>query len=89
MLTASCVQAEEPWLSRYSGSDVTQMEMLIMRALGWRPLAVSSAGFLDQLLCDALSGVLYQLQFQPEEYLAHIRQFAATLLSHTLSGELL
>ena len=60
-----------------------------MRGLGWRTLALTSASFLDQLLCDALSGVLYQLQFQPEDYLAQIRQFAATLLSHTLSGKLL
>ena len=79
-------QAEEPWNGRYNGSDVREMEMLIMRAIGWSPIALTSAGFLDNLLCDALSGVLYHLQFQSQDFLASVRQFAAQLLSHTLSG---
>ena len=59
-----------------------------MRALDWRPTALTSASFLDQLLYDALSGALYQLQYQTVDYLACARHLAAKMLLHAMPGQL-
>ncbi len=50
------------------------MEMLIMRALAWSLRALTPASFLDQVLWDILSGALYQLHFQPGDYLSNARR---------------
>lgn len=62
------------------------MEMLIMRAIGWRLGCLTAASFLDQLLADALSGALFHLQAQSPEYLSTARQLAAKLLAYTMPG---
>ncbi len=80
------VQDEAPWLGQYSPKDVGDMEMLIMRALGWSPRALTPASFLDQLLWDSLAGPLYQLHLQHVDYLSHARQCAANIVSSNMTG---
>ena len=84
--TLGVMQNAAPWLGQYGPKDVSDMEMLIMRALQWSPRALTAASFLDQLLCDALSGPLYQLQFQPVDYLSFARQYAANIVSSNMTG---
>ena len=60
-----------------------------MRVVDWRLGCLTAASFLDQLLCDALSGALFYLQHQPGDYLSTARQLAAKLLSHTMPGMLM
>jgi len=80
------MQDEEPWLGQYGPKDVSDMEMLIMRVLGWSPRALTPASFLDQVLWDSLSGPLHQLHFQPGDYLSHARQHAANIVSSNMTG---
>lgn len=84
--TPGVMQNAAPWLGQYGPKDVSDMEMLIMRAVQWSPRALTAASFLDQLLCDALSGPLYQLQFQPVDYLFSARQYAANIVSSNMTG---
>ena len=65
------------------------MEMLVMKVVDWRLGCLTAASFLDQLLCDALSGALFHLQQQPGDYLSTARQLAAKLVSHTMPGLLM
>ena len=80
------VQDEAPWLGQYDPKDVSDMEMLIMRALGWSPRALTPASFLDQVLWDTLAGPLYQLHLQSGDYLSHARQHAANIVSSNMTG---
>lgn len=80
------LQNEEPWLGHHDPKDVSDMEILIMRALEWSPSALTAASFLDQLLWDALSGALYQLQFQPGDYLSQARKHTANTVSANMTG---
>ncbi len=80
------MQNEEPWLGQYDPKDVSDMEILIMRALGWSPRALTPASVLDQLLWDALSGALYQLQFQPGDSLSQARKHTANIVSSNMTG---
>jgi hypothetical protein len=80
------VQDEAPWLGQYAPKDVSDMEMLIMRALGWSPRALTPASFLDQVLWDTLAGPLYQLHLQRGDYLSHARQCAANIVSSNMTG---
>ncbi|DBA99877.1 TPA: hypothetical protein ACH3X1_013766 [Trebouxia sp. C0004] len=84
--TISALQDEEPWLGQYGPKDVGDMEMLIMRVLGWSIRALTPASFLDQVLWDTLSGPLYQLHLQPGDYLSHARQHAANVVSSNMTG---
>ncbi|KAL3138280.1 hypothetical protein ABBQ32_006097 [Trebouxia sp. C0010 RCD-2024] len=81
------LQAHTPWLGPANATDIARMEMLIMRAIGWRLGCLTAASFLDQLLADALSGALFHLQAQSPEYLSTARQLAAKLLAYTMPGE--
>ena len=85
-LLSAHVQAHTPQLGQYSAADIGQMEKLIFGVVGWRLGCLTAASFLDQLLCDALSGALFHLQYQPEDYLSAARQLAAKLSSHTMPG---
>ena len=80
------VQDEEPWLGRHGPKDVSDMEMLIMRALGWSPRALTPASFLDQVLWDSLAGPLWQVHLQPGDYLSRARQYAANIVSSNMTG---
>lgn len=80
------LQAHTPWLGPANAKDIARMEMLIMRAIGWRLGCLTAASFLDQLLADALSGALFHLQTQTPEYLSTARQLAAKLLAYTMPG---
>lgn len=81
------LQAHTPWLGPHTARDIAQMEMLVMKVVDWRLGCLTAASFLDQLLCDALSGALFHLQQQPGDYLSTARQLAAKLVSHTMPGE--
>lgn len=80
------MQDEEPWLGHYGPKDVSDMEMVIMRALGWSPRALTPASFLDQVLWDTLAGPLYPLHLHPGDYLSHARQLAANIVSSNMTG---
>ncbi len=82
------MQVKVPWLGQVAGSDVSQMEMLIMKALGWCPTALTAPHFLDQLLYDALSGALFHLQNQLVDYILHAKQHAARVLLNNMRGVL-
>ncbi|DBA91223.1 TPA: hypothetical protein ACH3X2_004097 [Trebouxia sp. C0005] len=84
--TISALQDEEPWRGHYDPKNVSDMEMLIMRALGWRPRALTPASFLDQVLWDTLAGPLYQLHLQPGDYLSHARHLAANIVSSNMTA---
>ena len=79
-------QAQTPWLGPQTSQDIAQMEMLIMRVLGWRLGCLTAASFVDQLLADALSGAHFHLQSQPADLLSTARQLAAKLLGYAMSG---
>lgn len=84
--TISALQDEEPWLGRHGPKDVSDMEMLIMRALGWSPRALTPASFLDQVLWDSLAGPLWQVHLQPGDYLSRARQHAANIVSSNMTA---
>ena len=88
-LRCAHMQAHTPWLGLHAARDIAQMEMLIFKVVGWRLGCLTAAAFLDQVLCDALSGGLFYLQYQPCDYLSTARQLAAKLLSHTMPGLLM
>ena len=69
-LVKSSSPAQTPWLGPSNAQDIAQMEMLIMRLVGWRLGCLTAASLLDQLLADALSGALFHLHSQPAEYLS-------------------
>lgn len=77
-----------PCLGVHEAHDIHMMEMYVMRALGWRCTAVTSATFLDRLLYDAWLGPLSFLQPEEDHYFAHVREYALNILSHMLKGML-